>query len=262
MTFSKRHGLISHPPVKYRYEAPASLRYAVVEAAYDHLSYDKIRTAVCRTLHQMPDRRNNWSEIPNIRDEVQQLMEDAEWPRVYDVAEHLVSVIEGSRGYDAAEQFVGALNDIFLETGGGWQYVPGEGIIIRGEEAFEDSIQQAMETLEEAGFSVAEQQLKEALQDVSRRPNPDLTGAIHHALGALEATARSIHGSDKSLADIAKQIGLPKPLDEALLKMWGFSSNYGRHVSPTKVPSLGEATLIVHLSSAYCRFLLDRNDHE
>ena len=172
----------------------------------------------------------------------------------------MVEFIEGTRGYDAAEKYIRALNEAFLETGAGWQYVAGEGIIIRGEELFEASVQEAMETLDDAGYGVAKKELKEALHDISRRPDPDLTGAVHHALGALEATARYIHGSDKSFGDIAKHIGIPKPLDEALLKMWGFSSNFGRHVSPTKVPSLGEATLIVHLSSAYCRFLLEGND--
>lgn len=99
--------------------------------------------------------------------------------------------------------------------------------------------------------------LHEALSDLSRRPDADLTGAIHHALGALEATARYITGKDDGLAKLATQIGLPKPLDQALEKMWGFSSNFGRHISPKNQPTAGQAQLIVHLSSAYCRFLAE-----
>ncbi len=87
---------------------------------------------------------------------------DRLWPKVYDVAEYLVEIIEEK------EQYVRALNEAFLETGAGWQYVAGEGIIIRGEELFEASVQEAMETLDDAGYGVAKKELKEALHDISR----------------------------------------------------------------------------------------------
>lgn len=130
---------------------------------------------------------------------------------------------------------------------------------MRGDADFEDTVQSAQEALHESGFDVALSQLKEAQGDLSRRPDPDVTGAVHHALGAVEVTARYIHGSGGDLSNLATQIGLPKPLDEALKKMWGFSSNYGRHISASKIPTLGEAQLIVHLSSAYCQFLANAN---
>jgi hypothetical protein len=254
--FSKRHGFAATPPVQFRHDAPEGLRHAIVQAAYDHLSYEQIRTSICRTLYLAPDK-GNWSEIPNIRDEVERIVQTADWYHVYDMIEGLVSFIEGTYGYDSTVEFAGRINSIFVDTGAGWQLVAGDGIVIRGDADFEDAIQSSQEALEQAGFDVAAKEIQEALGDLSRRPEADLTGAIHHALGALEATARYVSGTNEDLGKLASKIGLPPPLDGALKQMWGYSSNFGRHVSPTKIPSGQDAQLIVHLSSAYCRYLAD-----
>jgi len=254
MSFSKKHGYSSTPTIQFREDAPEGLRYAVVEAAYAHTSYSGIRSVICRTLYVAPDR-NNWSDTPNIEEEVFSLILDAEWFDVYDIIENLVSFIENAYGYDAVVNFSESINDIFVGTGAGWQLVANKEIVMRGDSDFEDAVKISQSELTESGFIIAEKEIREALADLSRRPDADLTGAIHHALGAVEATARYIDGSNKDLGSIADKIGLPKPLDEALKKMWGFSSNFGRHVSLTNVPSANDAQLIVHLSSAYCRFL-------
>ncbi|WP_319568957.1 AbiJ-NTD4 domain-containing protein [Cohaesibacter marisflavi] len=256
--FSKRHGFASTPAIRFRHDAPEGLRHAIIQAAYDLLSYDQIRTSICRTLYLSPDK-GNWSEVPNIRDEVETIIQNIEWYRVYDVIEGLVSFIEGTYGYNEAVQFADSINRIFCDTGAGWQYIAGEGVVMRGDADFEEAVQLSKDALQQTGFSVSAREIQEALSDLSRRPEPDLTGAIHHALGALEATARYISGTNDDLGKLAAKIGLPRPLDIALEKMWGFSSNYGRHVSPTKTPSDKDAQLIVHLSSAYCRYLAGRN---
>jgi hypothetical protein len=256
--FSKRHGFATNPPIRFRHDAPEGLRHAVIQAAYDHLSYEQIRVSVCRTLYLAPDKRN-WSEIPNIRDEVERIIQGADWYRVYDVIEGLVSFIEGTYGLQPTAMFVDRINSIFVDTGAGWQLVAGDGIVIRGDADFEEAVQSSQAALSLTGFDVAAKEIRESLSDLSRRPEADLTGAIHHALGALEATARYVSGTDDDLGKLASKIGLPVPLDSALKQMWGFSSNFGRHISPTKIPSQEDAQLIVHLSSAYCRYLATRH---
>lgn len=255
--FSKRHGFATTPTVQFRHSAPEGLRHSIVQAAYVHLSYDQIRTSICRTLYIAPDK-GNWSEIPNIRDEVDYIIQDVEWYRVYDIIEGLVSFIEGTYGPYKAEQFVNQINEVFVDMGAGWQYTAGVGVVIRGDADFEDAVHNSAMTLTKSGFDVAAKEIREALSDLSRRPDPDLTGAIHHALGALEATARYLSGTNEDLGKLATKIGLPAPLDGALKHMWGYSSNFGRHVSPTKVPTSADAQLVVHLSCAYCRYLIDR----
>lgn len=75
--FSKRNGFATNPPISYRHDAPEELRQAVVDAAYLRLSYDDIRTSVCRTLRLAPNR-GNWSEIPYIRAEVEGIVHGVE----------------------------------------------------------------------------------------------------------------------------------------------------------------------------------------
>jgi hypothetical protein len=94
------------------------------------------------------------------------------------------------------------LNDYFLENGIGWQLRKGK-IKIRGTEALEEIIHQAKITLDKTGRSTAKGELREAIIDLSRRPEPDITGAIQHSMASLEYVARDVCGDNKTnLGDI------------------------------------------------------------
>jgi hypothetical protein len=98
-----------------------------------------------------------------------------------------------------------ALNDFFIRKGIGWQLVDGA-IVTRGAEAFEETVKAARRTLEEGGRPTASKHIHEALQDLSRRPAPDLPGAIFHSTGCLECVARDVTGNEKAtLGDILKK---------------------------------------------------------
>ena len=100
------------------------------------------------------------------------------------------------------EKYENELNDYFFENGIGWQFRKGK-IKIRGTEAFEETIHQAKITLDETGRSTAKGELREAIIDLSRRPEPDITGAIQHSMASLEYVARDVCGDNKTnLGDI------------------------------------------------------------
>ena len=104
----------------------------------------------------------------------------------------------------------------------------------------------------------AAKHLHEALQDLSRRPDPDLHGAIYHAMGCLEAVARDVSGDQKAtLGQILKRYPqlVPSPLDTALSQIWGYASNEARHVQEGKEPNRSEAELIVGLTGALAAYL-------
>lgn len=91
-------------------------------------------------------------------------------------------------GKQRARTFQDSLNEFFVEEGIGWQIVDGE-IVTRGTEAFEAAVRQAGEALQAARRATAKDEIHEALADLSRRPEPDLTGAVQHAMAALECVA-------------------------------------------------------------------------
>ena len=71
---------------------------------------------------------------------------------------------------------------------------------MRGEEPLEVALSNAFEALERADFQVACDELGEAWGALSRRPTPNISGAVMNAMAALEAVARQWSGSPKGNA--------------------------------------------------------------
>ena len=263
MTFSKRHNFATTPPITVRTDAPDGLRYAVVENAVAcGLCYDDILTVVCSVLLSAPDP-NNWS-VPNIRDEVRYKIHHCDWFKVYDVAEALLSHIKKKSpgpffsAEQALSQYERLMNDFFIGAGIGWQFAPNEGIVYRGDETFQVATAEAAKTLNATGRKNAATEIEEAIRDISRRPDPDVTGAISHSMAAVECVARDVLGSKQTLGQIVKSLNLPKPLGEAVSLLYGFASQHGRHVSEQSRPAAEDAELLVLVSCAVCTYLAKR----
>jgi hypothetical protein len=253
--FSKRNRFASRPKeITFREDAPAPLRYFVVQTAVDLGLYPSfLRRVLCRVLRVTPDSYN-WSEYPNIWGEVQDLINGCDWFKVYDFIEVLQATF--AQRHDGS--FADAVNEFFIDEGIGWQLVNDQ-ILTRGPEAFETIVTEATSALEASQRPTAAKHLHEALEDLSRRPEADLPGAAYHAMGALECVARDLTGDPKgTLGEILKRHSglLPKPLDTALSQVWGYASNEARHVLEGREISREEAELLVGLSAAVSTYLL------
>jgi hypothetical protein len=270
-TFSERHGYT--PPeaeITVRYDAPHWLRSLIIRVAYDSkLSPSDVREILCNMLLEEPDS-NNWSEFPNIDNEAHGLLSGAEWFQVYDFVEIIARRFQPKALKPQLQDFTKKLNDAFRRKGVGWQMVDGK-LEIRGPEIFEQSVREAQVTLEQTGRQVARNEIHQALMDLSKRPDPDITGAIQHAMAALECVARDVTGDGKStLGDLLKKHPgtLPPPLDTALSKIWGFASDQGRHLRESQAPDIKEAELVVGLAGSLSTYLVKKfnskpqNDHE
>ena len=257
--FSQRFG---HRPadteIKVREDAPEALRQGVVMLA-DRLGLDprNARYEVCDILLRKPDP-DNWSPYPNVFNEVQVLVEyDAPWYRVYDIAEGFYSRLN-SDDPEKGRQFQERLNEMFVEQGIGWAMEDGL-IVARGSDAFSLATREAAGIMEETGRKTAAAELREALRDISRRPKADETGAIQHAMAALECVARDVTGRPgKTLGALISELDLPKPLDSALEKMWGYASEVGRHLREGRQPSFDEAELVVTIACGVSTYLSRR----
>lgn len=264
--FSERFGYAdSEPEITIREDAPEDMRYAVAQIAEDlGLGPEELRTIICRVLLVAPDR-GNWSPYPNIWDEVLRLLYSCPWYRVYDVAEAVYVRLNRLHERTWTEpaihtRFEGELNDFFRQRGLGWQMREGH-IEFRGPKPLEEELSLAKQMLEQSGRATSARELEEARSDLSRRPKPDTTGAIQHALAALECLARDVTGNQRATFGdlVRREQGLfPKPLDDAMQKLWGYSSEFGRHVREGREPDLAEAMLVVGLAASASAFLLER----
>ena len=257
--FSRRHGYASSArEITVRHEAPEDLRGAVLLIAKEvGLGPSVLRTIICEVLRKLPDQ-DNWSEYPNVWGEVQNHVIQCEWFKVYDIAEaiyaHLARHTSGG-----AEEYQKLMNEYFVENGIGWKMVDGQ-IIIRGPEGLEKVIHRATEVLDDGIRGTARTEMHEAIQDISRRPTPDVTGSIQHAMAALECVARDMCGDSKAtLGDILKQypdkLSMPKPLNEVVGKAWGYASEMARHVREGRTPQFDEAELVVGLVATMITYL-------
>ena len=262
--FSERLGLTTSNavPITVRNDAPRDLRGVLVDIAYECGFRPKnLRPLVCKVLRKRADDEN-WSEYPNIDMEIRRLLDDTEWYRVYDVIEAMASAMHTGDVNGDSARFEAELNDHFASSGIGWKLQEVE-LDARGSEVLEATLNAASETLEHAGLSTAQNELHEALRDLSRRPNPDTTGAIQHSMAALECVARKACGDEKAtLGDIVRRYKdlIPKPLDGAVTKLWGYASENARHLSEGKTPAYEEAELVVGVVASVSTYLAKRAD--
>jgi hypothetical protein len=257
--FSRRHGFSTSPAeIRIRNDVPPNVRGALLMILEGELqvSPTTIRDWFCTVLREMPDQ-NNWTEYPNIWQECQNLMYGAPWYRVYDFVEMVYVRLANSQDPTRAEQWANAVNEYFVESGVGWRLVEGQ-LESRGQEAFETAVDSARQALDEAALTTAKQEIHEALRDLSRRPDPDLTGAVQHAMAALECTAREATSDARAtLGEILRRHPdiVPRPLDESLSRMWGYASEMARHIREGRTPGRSEAELVVTVAAAVCSYL-------
>jgi hypothetical protein len=184
-SFSERHGYRPpDPPITVREDAPDGLRFVVASSARKAgLEPSEIRDVVCRVLSIVPDSRN-WSEHPNIWDEVLGHLSTCEWFRVYDIVEAIWRHL--GRQSESQLAFCDDLNQFFRENGIGWELKDPDGIVFRGGETFGLVTTGTVSLLRDSGRHTAADEIREAIKDISRRPAADRTGAVQHAIAALD----------------------------------------------------------------------------
>ena len=263
-TFSDRHGFRApDAEITIRQKAPPKLRQAIPRIAKKvGMKLTDVRDIVCDVLLIKPNH-DNWSD-PRVWGEVDYRIGSCHWSKVYDIAEELYEgffnpVYEGA--VMEPEEFADRLNQYFREEGIGWEMRDGQ-IVYRGSEVFAETTREAESLLEESGLPDAADEMREAIRDISRRPESDPTGAVQHAMAALEATARDVTGKpNPTLGQLIGELGLPRPLDDAVDKLWGYACEHARHGKEGRTVDTVEAELLVTVACAVCTFLTKRDRH-
>lgn len=257
--FSRRYRLRRSTQGKPVYhEAPERVRVAILEFVHSKMKMTPtcIRDVICEVRRVRPDS-DNWSEYPNIWDEAQGHVYSAEWFEFFDFIEELAEILKSN---GELHDFEANVNRILEEENIGWRLTDGVLLVNDGDSIV--AIDGTLETaLEESGFAVASKEIREAREDLSRRPEPDLSGAIHHAMAALESVSRKICGDQKAtLGEIVKQNPdlFPRPVDDAVSKLWGFASEQGRHGKESRRLEWAESLLVVGIAGSLCSYLINK----
>lgn len=257
MNFTERMGIaIPQADITIRNDVPVSMRHYIFQIMQNYeSSLKKIRSIVCFVTKEAEDP-NNWGENDFMKSEIQEIIDNCLWNRVYDIIEAFYFRLSVPQKRD----FEKNINEYFIEKGIGWKMQNGI-IETRGDDIFEDGIKRAKLKLQEKGLMTSQNEIKEAIADLSRRPIPEITGSIQHSLAALECVCREVTRDKK--ATLGTLINnhhdiVPKPLDDVIKKIWGFSSEQGRHLQEGRNPSYEEAELLVHLSASLCVYLTNK----
>ena len=232
---------------------PLEHRVAVIQIASDlGVGVDSLRQAVLRVLFTGINTMD-WS-YGYIWPQLVGALEECDWVDVYEIAEEVYKVVPAGLRQDYAKQ----LNRFFTKKGFGWEMRDGL-IEYRGAEPFAIATKSTEEVLMSRGFVRAANEVREAMRDISRRPEPDVTGAATHALGALEAVAREDTGKEKTLGQLVPDLALQPPLGEVVDKLWGFASQTARHMSEKKHIDVDEAEFAVTVACALATLVAKRH---
>lgn len=264
--FSQRHGYRNErPEITIWDDAPNALRSTAINTFIEIYNYSPsvLRDIACQILDKRP-KTNNWPQYSShVKQEATSLIYDCDWFHVYDIIEAIAQYLQEESPHNE-DIFTKEINDCLIDMGVGW--ILKNGLIqARGEESFETIINQTKDTLEESKMPTAQSELIEALNDLSRRPEPDLTGAIHHSMSALECVTRRL--TSQPNATLGKIIAdnkhlFPKPLDEVMSKAWGYASEHARHGREDRCVSREEAQLLVGLVSSMSMYLVQKINKE
>jgi hypothetical protein len=283
--FSKRRGYDPPKEIAFREELPANLRPPIIEIVGRYFSDADVKEAIEKLLDpyglepsklaalETPTCPPNQSVAPASGSKAYLL--NCPWFQVYDVIEHVLGPLEfyesefmndpaDPEATSRAFPFRQEINTYFTYAGIGWQLVDGE-FVTRGDEAFEHTLQGAAKELVDR--PTTQTRIQEALRDLSRRPKPDLAGAISHAFAALESVIGDIIYTPEETrqsrrhtfgAFLKKHSDLfpSEEIKSGFESLWTYANNEGsRHAKEGIEPERDEAELIVSLAAGLVTYL-------
>jgi hypothetical protein len=258
-SFSRRYGYAPEGELVYE-DAPPGFRHAVLALADVALLHSDVLQVVRLCLGEAgigpaaPDYFHKGG-LPVARE----MVAGCEWWRVYDIAEAIYLEAKRKLSFMANnDQYETDLNRYCSQHGIGWRMVAGHWqVYASDEQSFMMSATSG--ALAGAGKHTTLNELKQALEDLSRRPHADITGSIQHIGVAIECLARDLCGNQKlTLGEIINKHPtlFPGAYRKLVEGIWGIASNKGRHIHEGGEPTFNEAMLLVGVVTPLLRYLL------
>ena len=255
--FSVRHGIAPEPKPSVE-EAPDGLRYFLLEYFEGkYRIYVSQAAEILENFLRQPGLKARFynPHDPTAWTRFYEYLTGFEWWQVYDLIE---AIFAGESSRDNRIEFVRKVNNVLEEENCCWRMNYSGEIVYEGSESFEAAVNTATSVLAAAGRNTAKDEIQKAIQDLSKRPHPDLTGAVQHAMAALECVATDVCGATgETLGEVIKRHPdkFPRPLGDAISKLYGFASERGRHITEGGEPELKEVELIVGIAATVATYL-------
>jgi hypothetical protein len=282
LPFSERQGFVQPKNIRFRDELPYKLRSPIIDLARKRTGVKWLRKIVIGELdpygigaHKAPQPLKSplqsSAQFENLRpvhgdpdlQATHDLIAECPWFRVYDVVEATyralsLPVQEGDRIVkDHAPEFETEINEYFWYAEIGWQLRDGL-ITTRGDDAFESTINTAVNILEQAQRPTARGHILSAIAALSSRPKPNTSGAVSHATNAVECVLGEVTGQSMTLGKyLDKHSDLFHPaMKKGLDGIYGYASDEGaRHGKEGTEPKREEAEFVLATCAAVCTLL-------
>ena len=253
--FSVREGLRGEYPLIYD-DAPDALRHGLLEVLHG-LRYRKPteqRRILCNALRVIPDK-SNWSEYPNIENEVLDLIAMKPWYRFYDALERIQLYLPDMQHLTYYKK----MNALFDDEQVGYRFEVGN-IVRIGTEELHSAVKAARNALQGERFAEPRRQFERGYEFRNGRP-PDWPNAIKEAVNSVEAVLQVVYDRPgMALPTIVSQ-NFPDELPGGIKKMFRSLYSQGSGTVGARHASIGgneptgpRAELAIHIAAALHAF--------
>jgi hypothetical protein len=257
--FSKRYGL-RPTPEGLMYEdvgerARAGLFHMTRQFFEDY--FDLYR-ALCAAL-RIPWNWNVGNDYQASR-AIESLIMNCQWWQFYDICEVLWQSLKYKRTNLSEE-----INTLFREEHLGFEIRDGK--VEKIGSGFVDArIEETRYLLKEPEFKGADKHFEKAMKALNARPNPDVENCVKDAVSAIESVGRIIVNDAKALlSDIIKEMAknktIPKPLDEAIQKIYAYRGDQpgvAHGLVGTSKVTIDEAEFVLAMSAVIIIYLIKK----
>ena len=260
-SFSLREGFRDVQALIYD-DAPYTVRYGIREvlAALGYRTPTVQRRIICSALRTPPDSLN-WSDYPNVDDEVVSLVMSKLWYRFFDGLERIPLFLDE----DEVEDYFERMNALFADERVGYRFESGK-LIRVGTEEFHGAVEAARTALLGERFAEARRQFERAYEFRNSLP-PDWPNAIKEAVNSVEAVLQVIFERPSVALPTIVNEDLPPDLPGGIKRLFRSLYSQGSGTIGARHASIGgneptgpRAELAVHVAAALQSFAVAELD--
>ncbi|MEI3376391.1 MAG: hypothetical protein V8R08_00875 [Coriobacteriales bacterium] len=286
--FSEKYGYTDPKTVLQHEEASDDLRMSIYNVLYQCVGEyrpDSTFEQICEDLwteywHKPIDTfpSRYWYFYPELKSKII----EGEWFEAYDIIDFLLEKFnQYAKGvtdlyygdgwtHSAVKAYVESINEVLEREGSGYRIIDNSVAPITNETEIA-SIERASKS--SGRTTGASAYIQQALEAISKKPNPDYNSVVSKSILAVESAAKAVApGKNNTLADALSSLGKSAEIHPAIIEGWkniyGFSSDAGgirhaKHNEPVEV-DFAFAKYMLVTCSAFVNYLVEEfgNDEE